>query len=923
MFFGRTRELSRIEQTLAAARLGTSGVLVLSGGPGIGKTTLLEQAIAEAEGDGMLVLRARGVHQEADVPFAGLLGLLRPLLGLLDALPEPQARALRVALALDAGRERDRFAIGAATLGLLATAAEGRPLLVALDDAQWLDEASLAAVAFAARRLLADAAAVLVATRPGTLDDGSLPTLRLTGLDRDASRALLEHRAGRPLPPDVADLTYERTAGNPLALAELAAVAPAVSDTVALPIETSVERAYAARVKALPDAPRRALALAAAEATGDMEALVAAAATLGLEPDALHAAADRGLVTLTDTITFVHPLAASAAYRCAAPAERRAAHRALAAAVADPDRRAWHLAAAATGPDEEVAAQLDAAGARARARSAYATAAAAHERAARLTGDDARRRTRLLAAADAAWLAGHGERADRLLAAVGAADDDPEVAHHRGHAALRAGRVAEAYDLFVAAAERDPDHAVALLADATNACAYAARPAAMLVAAVRTHDALGADPDPGERDVFLARLALGMASIYNGRGEEGAALVREAIEVLEGSEALHRDPRLLTSAALGPLWLRERSESRRLIARAIDAARAEGAVGALPFPLWLAARDAATSDRPAVARARYEEAIRLARETGQATALAAGLAGLACVQARQGDEHGAREHAGEALALTSRLGLDFFRLWALDALAELELGLGHSDAALARLREKERLLVARGIADPDVSPAPELVEALVHADRATEAERLLGPFERHADDKGQPWALARAARARGILDGDEAAFARALDLHARTPDRFEDARTSLCHGEMLRRARRRADARVHLRRALELFDDLGAAPWAERARGELEATGETARRRDPSTIDQLTPRELQVALVLADGATTREAAARLFLSPKTVDYHLRHVYRKLGISDRAALAAALAPAPAPAAAPGQSQEGVLMRADEPAGTVAP
>lgn len=919
MFFGRTHELARIERTLAAARLGTSGVLVVSGDAGIGKTALLEQAVALA--DGMLVLRARGVQQEADVPFAGLLSLLRPVLGHLDVLPEPQARALRVALALDAGQERDRFAIGAATLGLLATAAEARPLLVAIDDAQWLDDASLAAVAFAARRLLADAAAAIIATRPGTLDDGSLPALRLAGLDRDASRALLEHRAGRPLTPGAADLTYARTAGNPLALAELAEVAPdadVAGAPPALPIETSVERAFASRVRALPDATRHVLALAAAEATGDMDALRRAATALALDLDALEDA--RGLVTVTTAaVAFAHPLAASAAYRAAPAAERRAAHRALAAAVEDPDLRAWHLAAAATGPDAEAAAQLDAAGTRARARSAYATAAAAHERAARLSDDDATRRPRLLAAADAAWLAGQGERADRLLAALGPAEGDAEVAHQRGVAALRAGRVTEAYNLLVAAADEDPHNAVVLLSEATNACAYSARPAEMLAAAERAGEALARDPDPPDRDVFLARLTLGMACIYNGRGEDGAGLVREAIETLEGSEELRDDPRLLAVAAVGPLWLRERGESRRLVARAIDAARAEGAVGALPFPLWLSARDAATSDRPAIARARYEEAIRLARETGQATALVAGLAGLACVQARQGNAVAAREHAGEALALTARLGLDFFRLWALDALAELELGLGNSEAALARLREKERLLAERGIADPDVSPVPELVEALVRADRADEAAHLLGPFERHAADKGQPWAMARAARARGILDADEDAFALALELHARTPDRFEEARTRLCHGEVLRRARRRADARADLRRALELFDELGAAPWAERARGELEATGVTARRRDPSTLDQLTPRELQVALVLAEGATTREAAAQLFLSPKTVDYHLRHVYRKLAISDRAALALAVAPA----AEEDGSQEGVLMRPGAPAGTLGP
>jgi DNA-binding CsgD family transcriptional regulator len=345
------------------------------------------------------------------------------------------------------------------------------------------------------------------------------------------------------------------------------------------------------------------------------------------------------------------------------------------------------------------------------------------------------------------------------------------------------------------------------------------------------------------------------------------------------------------------------------------AARSQGALGTLPSALWLAARDAATSDRWAVADALYAEAIQLARETGQAMALTAGLAGLACVEARQGREAPCREHAAEALALADRLGLDFFRLWALDALAELELGRGDVAAAVAALEDKERLLAQRGIADPDVSPVPELVEALLRLDREHDARARLEAFTRRAEAKGQPWALARAARCWGLLDG-RSGFEDALRLHAQTPDRFEEARTRLCLGEALRRERRRTDARVPLRQALEVFDELGAAPWAERARRELLATGETARRRTPSTLDQLTPRELQVALVLAEGHTLREAGAKLFLSPKTVDYHLRHVYRKLGIRSRDALAAALA-------GPGEhSREGAPMRAGQHGHTVA-
>jgi DNA-binding CsgD family transcriptional regulator len=922
MLMGRVRERARIEQLLAGARLGTSGVLVLAGEPGIGKTALLQHAVDRAEG--MAVLQACGIEPEAEVPFAGLLALLRPALGRLDEIPAPQAGALRTALALEPGVERDRFAIGAATLSLLAAHAERRPVLVAIDDAHWLDEPSLAALTFAARRLLADAAAVLIATRPGARES-SLPTLTLGGLDRETSAAVLEHRAGRPLPSGATDRIYELTLGNPLALVELAGAAADVVAEPPLPVETSIERSFARRIELLPEPARRALALAATEGAGDLGVLQRAAAQVGVELAALDAAERAGLVTVSPgALAFAHPLARSAAYRSASAADRRAAHRALAAAPGDPDRRAWHLAAAAIGPDAEAADALEAAGRRARARSAYAAAGMSFERAARLTDAAPDRARRLFAAAEAAWLAGQAERVTLLLDDASACCTDDalrlDIDHLRGHAALRSGQVMEAHDILSRAAVLDPARAVVMFAEAADACLYAARPEPMLRAARGAWNALG--PGAGARRRFFASLALGTALIFNGRGEEGARLVREAVEVLERSDALSGDPRLLSWAALGPLWLRERTEGRALVARAIASARSEGALGALPFALWLAARDAATSDRWAVAEALYEEAIRLARETGQGTSLSAALAGVACVHARQGREETCRARAAEALALTERLGLGFFRLWALDALAELELGLGNVEEAVTWMEEKEQLLAERGIEDPDVSPVPELVEALLRLDRAPTAHQRLAQFARRAEAKGQPWALARLARCSGMLGGSPG-FARALGLHALTPDRFEEARTRLCHGEWLRRARRRVEARVELRRALEMFDDLGAAPWAERARLELLATGETARRRNPSTLDQLTPRELQVALVLAEGQTTREAAAKLFLSPKTVDYHLRKVYRKLGVSSRAALADALAAPrdedqePLPMRRPGR--EPTVARSNPPGG----
>jgi DNA-binding CsgD family transcriptional regulator len=860
----------------------------------MGKTALLEHAVERAHG--MLVLRARGVESEAEIPFAGLHALLRPAFDRLEALPEPQSAALRAALGLAPGAGGERFLIGAATLSLLAALAEERPVLVAVDDAHWLDESSFGALLFAARRLFADAVAIVIATRSPASD---LPTLALEGLDREAAAAVLSRHAGGPLPPGAADRLFEATLGNPLALVELAATAAEPPAGPLTPVETSIEHTFAPRIGALPEPTRRLLALAAAEDSGDLAVLECAAAALGLDFAELAAAERARLVTVSGAqLLFGHPLARSAAYRSASSDERRAAHRALAAAGDDPDRRAWHRARAVLGHDGNAATELEHAAARARERGGYTAAASAFERAARLTSSRPDRARRLFCAAEATWLAGHTDRAAQRLAEARAECEDPAllgaIDHLRGHAALRSGRVQDAYDILVEAAENAPPaEAVVLLAEASEASFYAARPESMLRTAQASWAALPAQP--GERERVCGGLALGMALIYTGAGEPGAQRLREATTLLEHSDALSGDPRLLYAAAMGPLWLREAERGRALVARAIASARATGAVGALPSALWLAARDAATSDRLAVAVALYEEAIRLARETGQATALCGGLAGLACVEALQGAEAACREHATEALDRTGQLGLGFFRLWALDAIATLELGLGDVASAIEWLTEKERMLDERGIADPDVSPVPELVEAFVRLDR--DPGPRLEAFAANAEAKGQPWSLARLARCRGVLTGADEHFAAARRLHAHTPDRFEEARTELAHGETLRRARRRADAREPLRRAVEGFDALGAKPWAERARRELEASGETARRRDPLTLDQLTPRELQVALVLADGHTIREAATKLFLSPKTVDYHLRHVYRKLAIASRAALAEALAEIP--------------------------
>jgi len=388
-----------------------------------------------------------------------------------------------------------------------------------------------------------------------------------------------------------------------------------------------------------------------------------------------------------------------------------------------------------------------------------------------------------------------------------------------------------------------------------------------------------------------------MALVANGRGEEGAAAARRAIEILEASDELRDDPRLLAWAAFGPLYLREAGAGRVLIDRASERARSQGAVGVLPLLLSQLARYQATTDQWHEAESGYHEAVRLARETGQRAELGAALAGLAWLEARQGDEARCRRDAEESRTLCRDLGVGLYGIWAVQALGDLELGLGRPAAAIAHYAEQRAEMQSLRIADVDVSPAPELVEAHLRLGRRDEASELAAEYERAARAKGQPWAVARAARCRGLLAGDDevdAAFDEALRLHARTPDVFELARTQLVYGARLRRARRRIDAREQLRAAVDTFERLGASSWAEVARGELAATGETARRRDASTLDDLTPQELQIALLLAGGKTTREAAAAVFLSPKTVEYHLRHVYRKLDVHSREELAAALA-----------------------------
>ncbi len=887
-----------------------SSTLVIRGDPGIGKTALVRLAAEEAVD--MLVLSARGVEFETGVPLSGLHQLLRPALGSLDRLPPPLAGALRSAFGLGEQTLSDRLVIAAATLELLIAYAE-TPLLVVLDDAQWLDRASAEALAFSARRLLADPIALLVAVREGESSpflEGGFQQLRLGGLDERTALELLHERAPAPLPDPVAQRILEVSAGNPLALVELATEVERVETATAyapLPVSVSVslERTFLRRAGSISDSARSVLLLLAAAGSSGFQVVERAVLELGIDPVAVaEAEAATGLVAERGgSLGFVHPLAAAAIYHAASPSQRRAAHRSLAAATRgeDPDRRAWHLAAAAIGPDEDVAAALEAAAERGAAAGAHAAAAAAFAEAARLSEDPMARARRLLGGADRAWLAGQAERAEALLEAArpvaGSSDWALDADLLAGRIWLVQGQVEEGFRLILSRAgelaARDHVRAINLLSEASMTGLGAGRVEDMLVTARRALELLRPD-DPPEAAI-AAHAALGCAAVLAGLDEEGPRHLRTARAHLGGVE-LGTDPLLMLAAGLVGLFLREAGAGRDLLERALAGARARAPVSALPTVLFDLGRDLATTDQWTSARAHYEEGARLARETNQYNVLTGHLAGLTQLDAREGRDAELEAHGAEAGALAERFQLEFFRSWLLAAEALQKLGSGRLEAALEPLQGLRALHAEMGMRDPDIDPTPDLVEVRVRMGQHEVASAEAASFYRSAAAKGQPFALARAERSLGLAAPDpgfQPHFEASLRHHQRTRDAFEFGRTLLCYGERLRRTRRRGEARRHLADALEIFGSLGAGPWRRRALTELGATGETVGRRDESMRHRLTPQELQVAVALAGGRTTREAAGMLFLSPKTVEYHLRNVYDKLEITSRRELQATI------------------------------
>jgi class 3 adenylate cyclase/DNA-binding CsgD family transcriptional regulator len=903
---GREDECELLDELLDDARASRSRALVIRGEAGVGKSALLLHAIDRAEK--FRVLRATGFESDAELAFSGLLQLLRPLLDRLDELPDHQADALAGAVGLKPGQEVERLQIGVATLGLIALAAEDHDILLAVDDAQWLDSASNDAILFASRRLEADRVAVVLTVREGERDYSTtgLEELRLEGLDQHASGLLIAARSSVELAPGVADRLYELTNGNPLALVELPHVLSEPQLHGEEPFEqplnlgTRVEQVFRGRMEALSPAAQRALLIAAASESDRLDTIAAALAQDGVDFSALQEAEDAGLITFVDqSLLFRHPLARSAVYHSAAPSERRAAHATLAKALCDPrdiERRAWQLASATFGPDEAVAHALEQAADAARERAGYGGASAAYERAARLTPDQDSRVRRLLAAGDAAWNAGQTPRAVALLEEGLADCRDPvtrgRLLNARAHIQRHTADSRIAYPWFIEAAELlddvDPVEAITARVGAWRDSIVAGNGQALAVAqAAMDH----AEMDGGIQE-FFACLAL---SAQHPDAERRRELRRRARALVEehGDEVFSQAPRLVSTAGMVGTDI---ESGMRLCAWAVSWARERGIYGALPAALIRRSGFERVLEQWATSYATLEEAAMIAREQGTWYFLRSALSELAEIEAWRGEEAACRAHLEEAQALDPRLGVENLAT-GLGTLGTLELGLGRLEAAIA---EFEPLVLAgfRPLARSDgteivvnESLIPNLVEAYIRVGRREDAQRLMGPREAYTERVGAAVVRANTARCRGLLADDdsfEQHFIAALEHHADAREAFDEARTRLCFGERLRRAQRRREARDQLRPALEVLERMGAAPWAERARAELRATGERLRDRDTAR-EELTAQELRIAMQAAEGKTNRQIAATMFLSPKTVEFHLGRAYRKLGVTSRAEL----------------------------------
>jgi DNA-binding CsgD family transcriptional regulator len=892
---GRRVEREALERVLDAVRGGQSRVLVVSGEPGVGKTALLESAIGSASG--FRVARAVGVESEMELAFAALQQLCAPLLDRLDRLPAPQRDALGVAFGLRAGDAPDRLLVGLAVLSLLAEVAEEQPFLCVVDDAQWLDRASAQALVFVARRLLAEPVAMVFVTREQSDALTGFQELAVEGLPNGDARALLSSALRVPLDERVRERLVAETRGNPLALLELprgmtpAELAGGFGLLDAPGLSGRIEDSFRRRLAGLPPDTQRLLLVAAAEPVGDPVLVWRAADRLGIAVPA--ASKTDGLLAIGASVTFRHPLVRSSVYRAASLEDRQVAHRALADATdpeVDPDRRAWHLAQATPGPDEDVASELERSAARAQARGGLAAAAAFLERATALTPEPSRRAGRALAAAQAKLQAGAFEAALGLLAIAesGPLDElgSAQVDLLHGQIAFALNHRSDAPPLLLKAAKRleslDQRLARDTYLDALTAVFFPGRLASteiVLETARAAREAPPASTPPRASDLLLDGLALLITDGY----AAGTPTLRRAVNGFRDDDISPEEGRRwlwLASRVAAFLWDDEAWDV--LSARFVDLARDAGALSVLPLALLTRIGVDLFAGRLAMASSLLDEVAAVNAAIG-ASLEGYGAPALAAFQGREAEAVQLIEtFTNEVVRQGEGQGLTFTH-W---AAAVLRNGQGRYEEALSVAQQGvedslEVQLAAWGLV--------ELIEAAARSGKAELAADALDRLSQTTSVSGTDWALGIEARSRALLtegDAAESLYRQAIERLGLTRIRMELARAHLLYGEWLRRERRRLDAREQLRAAHELFTEFGMGAFAERARVELEATGEHARKRTVETRDDLTPQEAQISRLAAEGATNQEIAGQLFISPSTVDYHLRKAFRKLGVKSR-------------------------------------
>jgi DNA-binding CsgD family transcriptional regulator len=907
---GRRSECQALDRLLDDVRAGQSRVLVVRGEAGVGKSALLDYVLDSASG--CRVARVAGVESEMELAFAGLHQLCAPMLDRLDRLPDVQGDALRAAFGMTGSHAPDRFLVGLAVLSLLSDAAEQEPVVCLVDDAQWLDRISAQTLSFVARRLLAERVALVFAIRDPSPDDdlAGLAELAVTGLGDGDARALLDSAITGRLDPRVRDRIVAETRGNPLALLELprdlttAELAGGFGLPDSRPLASRIEHGFVRRLESLPTDTRRLLLVAAAEPVGDLSLLWRATTLLGIPNEAAASAEAADLIELGARVHFRHPLVRSAAYRAATVSDRREAHRALAEATdpdTDPDRRAWHRAHSAAGPDDAVAGELERSANRAQARGGVAAAAAFLARAAELTPDPDRRGARVLAAAQAKFDAGAPDTAFALLATaeLGPLDDlqRARLERLRAQIAFARTRGSDSRLLLLGAAKRLEPFDMALARETYLESLRAAIFAGRLDDVDGVQDTVeamrGAPPPPRSPraiDLLLDALATRFSDGYAASVEP----LRRALDAFGRSiEPAPDDMRWLWLACpvapepIAPdLW--DDESWHQLSARAVSLARESGALNVLPTALTYRAVVHVHAGEFGTAADLIDEADAIARATGSTPLIYTSLV----LAAYRGDATDASNLIATGIRDAGARGEGRAIGLAEHVTAVLHNGLGQYEAALAAAR--------RACEHDDLGfygwSLSELVEAGTRSGEQQAAALALGQLEERTRACQTDWALGIEARSRALLADDQAAeplYREAIARLARTRMVVHLARAHLVFGEWLRRKHRRIDARTQLRTAYEMFDHMGAAAFAERARRELLATGETVRRRTLEARDELTSQEAQIAQLAADRLTNPEIGAQLFISPRTVEYHLRKVFTKLDIGSRRELPEAL------------------------------